>query len=80
VATVLGGTQRADFEIPEGLDALLTLALGMRAGYPTKPPLPLGRSVAGVTERLPTGNIRYALSARQDHSPFAIDAGLAALR
>jgi hypothetical protein len=54
LATVLGGSARADFEIPEGLDPLLTLALGLHAGYPTKPPLPLGREVDGVTERLRT--------------------------
>jgi hypothetical protein len=34
LATVLGGNPRPDFEIPEGLDPLLTLALGLRAGYP----------------------------------------------
>jgi hypothetical protein len=31
-----------DFPVPEGLDPLLTLALGLRAGYPDKPPLPVG--------------------------------------
>lgn len=66
LATVLGGSPRADFEIPEGLDPLLTLALGLRAGYPTKPPLPLGREVQGVTERLPHRYVNHALSSRQD--------------
>jgi hypothetical protein len=66
LAAVLGGPPRADFEIPEGLDPLLTLALGMRAGYPTKPPLPLGREVGGVTERLPHRYAHHALSSRQD--------------
>jgi hypothetical protein len=66
LATVLGGNPRADFEIPEGLDPLLTLALGLRAGCPTKPPLPLGREVDGVTERLPHRYIYHALSSRQD--------------
>ena len=40
LATVRGGNPRADFEIPEGLDPLLTLAPGLRTGYSTKPPLP----------------------------------------
>jgi hypothetical protein len=66
LATVLGGNPRADFEIPGGLDPLLTLALGLRAGYPTKPPLPLGREVQGVTERLPHRYVNHALSSRQD--------------
>jgi hypothetical protein len=55
---VLGGTPRADFEVPEGLDPLLTLALGMRAGYPGKPLLPLGREVEGTAERLPHQYVR----------------------
>lgn len=66
LATVLGSSARADFEIPEGLDSLLTLALGLRAGYPAKPPLPLGREIDGVAERLPRHYIRYVLSIRQD--------------
>ena len=66
LATVLGGSPRADFVIPEGLDPLLMLALGLRAGYPAKPPLPLGREVDGVTERLPHRYVRHALSGWQD--------------
>ncbi len=64
LATVLGGNPRADFDVPEGLDPLLTLALGLRAGYSTKPPLPLGREVHGVAERL--RYVYHALSSRQD--------------
>lgn len=66
LAAVLGGPPRADFEIPAGLDSLLTLALGMRAGYPAKPTLPIGDAVAGVTERLPHRYVHHALSSRQD--------------
>ncbi len=66
LATVLGGTPRADFEIPEGLDPLLALALGLRAGYPIKPQLPLGRKVDGMAERLPQRYVNHALSSRQD--------------
>ena len=54
LAAVLGSTPRPDFEFPKGSIRLLTLALGLRAGYPAKPPLPLGREAEGVTERLPT--------------------------
>jgi hypothetical protein len=42
LAAVLGGQPQSDFPVPEGLDPLLTLALGLRAGYPDKPPLPVG--------------------------------------
>ena len=63
---MLGGQPRADFEIPAGLDPLLTLALGMRAGYPAKPPVPIGDEVPGVTERLPHRYLHHALSSRQD--------------
>lgn len=66
LAAVLGGTPRADFQIPEGLDPMLTLALGSRAGYPAKPPLPLGRQVDGATERLPHRYVHHALSSRQN--------------
>jgi hypothetical protein len=59
-------TSRPYFKIPGGLDPLLTLALGLRAGYPIKPLLPLGREVHGVAERLPHRYIYYALSSRQD--------------
>ena len=72
LASVLGGNARADFEIPDGLDPLLTLALGMRAGYPAKPPLPLGRAVDGVTERLPQRYVSHALSSRQDRPGLAL--------
>ena len=66
LAAVLGGNPRADFEVPEGLDPLLTLALGLRVGYPSKPPLPLGREVHGVGERLPHRYVNHALCSRQD--------------
>ena len=65
---VLGDTSRADFPVPEGLDPLLTLALGLRVGYPAKPPLPLGREVEDVTERLPQRYVHYVLSARRDRT------------
>jgi hypothetical protein len=68
LGTVLGGEPRADFEIPDGVDPLLSLALGMRAGYPAKPLLPLGCEVDGVADRLPHPYVRYALSIRQDRS------------
>jgi hypothetical protein len=63
LTTVLG-TQQPTLEVPEGLDAQLTLALGLRAGYPGKPPLPLGREINGVVERLPHRYVSYALSTR----------------
>jgi len=63
LTTVLG-TQQATLEVPDGLDAQLTLALGLRAGYPGKPPLPLGREINGVAERLPHRYVSYALSTR----------------
>jgi hypothetical protein len=66
LATVLGGDPRADFEVPDGIDPLLLLALGMRAGYPAKPLLPLGHELDGVAERLPHPYVRYALSIRKD--------------
>ena len=68
LATVLGGIPLPDFTVPEGLDRLLTLALGMRAGYPAKPLLPVGREVEGTDERLPHRYVRYALSIRQDRA------------
>jgi len=68
LATVLGGTPRADFEVPAGLDPLLTLALGMRAGYSSKQPLPLGREANGVTERTPAPYVSYVLSTGQDRA------------
>ena len=68
LATVLGGTPRADFEVPAGLDPLLTLALGMRAGYTSKPPLPLGREADGVTARFPAPLVSYVLSTGQDRT------------
>jgi hypothetical protein len=63
---VLGENQPADFEVPERLDPLLTLALGLRAGYPGKPPLPLGRGSEETAEHLPNEYVRYALSISQD--------------
>jgi hypothetical protein len=66
LTTVLGGNPGADFGVAEGLDPLLTLALGLRVGYPTKPPLPLGREVAGITERLPHRYVNHALCSRHD--------------
>ncbi len=64
LATVLGGPPRPDFMVPEGLDPLLTLALGLRAGYPAKPPLPVGREAETGTNRLPSQYMRYVLSTR----------------
>jgi hypothetical protein len=66
VATVVGDAHRSDFEIPEGLDPFLTLALGSAAGYPAKPVLPLGSEVSGVPELLPRQYVSYALSIRRD--------------
>lgn len=66
VTEVLGENQPADFEVPERLDPLLTLALGLRAGYPGKPPLPLGRGSEDTAERLPNEYVRYALSISED--------------
>lgn len=64
LATVLGGPPRSDFAIPEGLDPLLTLALGLRAGYPSKPLLPVGREADTPAERLPGRYMQYVLSTR----------------
>lgn len=64
LATVLGGPPRSDFVVPEGLDPLLTLALGLRAGYPAKPSMPVGREAEVVTSRLPDDYVRYVLSIR----------------
>lgn len=72
LAAVLGGPPRADFEISAGLDPLLTLALGMRAGYPAKPPLPIGAAAAGVTERLPHRYVLHALASRRDRPGLAL--------
>ena len=80
LATVLGGTPRADFEVPDGLDPLLTLALGMRAGYPAKPLLPLGRDVEGVAERLPQRYVRYVLSISQDRADLELGSPTTAWR
>lgn len=68
LSTVLGGEPHSDFDIPDGLDSLLTLALGMRAGFPTKPSLPLGRKIENVTERFPREYVEYVLSIRQDRT------------
>ena len=63
LATLLGsGARRAEFEVPDGLDPLLMLALGMRAGYASKPTLSLGREAEGASDRLPQEYIGYALS------------------
>ena len=62
--TVLGGPPRPDFMVPEGLDPLLTLALGLRAGYPAKPALPVGREAETGTDRMPSQYMRYVLSTR----------------
>lgn len=64
LATVLGGSPRPDFIVPEGLDPLLTLALGLRAGYPAKPPLPVGHETGTGTDRMPSQYMRYVLSTR----------------
>lgn len=62
--TVLGGPARPDFTIPEGLDPLLTLALGLRAGYAAKPLLPVGCEAGPETDRLPSRYLQYALATR----------------
>jgi hypothetical protein len=64
LATVLGGPPRSDFIIPEGLDPLLTLALGPRAGYPSKPLLPVVREAENPAEGLPGRYMQYVLSSR----------------
>lgn len=64
LAAVLGGQPRPDFEVPTGIDPLLMLALGLRAGYPAKPPLPIGREADTGTDRLPSQYVRYVLSTR----------------
>ena len=68
LTTVLGSTRRATFEVPEGLDPLLTLALGLRVGFPAKPPLPLGRHADGTAERLPHRYVAYVLSTKQERT------------
>ncbi len=66
VATLLGsGADPAEFEVPDGLDPLLALALGMRAGYAAKPVLPLGRVVGDAAERMPREYVDYVLSIGQ---------------
>ena len=77
LTAILDDTQQVTFEVPEGLDPLLTLALGMRAGYPAKPPLPLGlRDVDGVADRLPQCFVDYVLSTRRSHAEFEFGAKL----
>ena len=66
LVTVLGAPPRSDFRIPDGLDPWLTLALGLRAGFPTKPMLPVGREAETGTDRLPIQYVRYVLSTRTD--------------
>jgi hypothetical protein len=68
VATLLGGgAESAEFEVPDGLDPLLALALGMRTGYTAKPSLPLGH-VVNAAERLPREYVDYVLSIGQRSS------------
>jgi len=73
LTTVLGSTRRATFEVPEGLDPLLTLALGLRVGFPAKPPLPLGRHADGTAERLPHRYVAYVLSTKQERTGLGFD-------
>ncbi len=73
LTTVLGSTRRATFEVPEGLDPLLTLALGLRVGFPAKPPLPLGRHADGTAERLPHRYVAYVLSTEQERTGLGFD-------
>jgi hypothetical protein len=73
LATVFGSPRQASIEVPEGLDSLLTLALGLRVGYPAKPPLPLGRQIAGVAERLPHRHVAYVLSTRRGRTGLGLD-------
>lgn len=68
LTTVLGSTRQATFEVPEGLDPLLTLGLGSRAGFPVKPPLPLGRQADSAAERLPHRYVAHVLSTRQERT------------
>ena len=62
----LDGTRPA-LAVPTGLDPLLTLALGKRAGFTSKPTLPIGAPVDSVDERLPTNWMEYALSLPNAH-------------
>ena len=64
LSTVLGAPPMSDLPIPEGLDPSLTLALGFRAGYPSKPSLPIGREAGTDPDRLPSRYVRFALSSR----------------
>ena len=66
VETLLGsGAEPAEFEVPDGLDPHLALALGMRAGYVAKPALPLGHVANSTAERLPREYVDYVLSIGQ---------------
>lgn len=66
VETLFGsGAEPTEFEVPDGLDPLLTLALGMRAGYTAKPALPVGHVVNSTAERLPVEYVDYVLSIGQ---------------
>ena len=73
LTTVLGSTRRATFEVPEGLDPLLTLALGLRVGFPVKPPLPLGRQADSAAERLPHRYVAHVLSTQQERTGLGFD-------
>ena len=77
VMAVVGSARQPTFEVPDGLDPLLMLALGMRAGFPTKPSLPLGREVDGVGERLPQRFVDYALASRPDRTALKLGSDLA---
>ena len=64
VASVRGSTQQPTFEVPNSLDPMLTLALGMRAGFPRQPSLPIRRESEGERNSindLPTDLLQYAL-------------------
>lgn len=69
---VTGDNQQPAFAILDGLDPDLCLALGMRAGFGSKPRLPLGTPDAESTDRdpLPKDYVRYALTVDRDQSYF----------
>jgi hypothetical protein len=72
------GTRPA-FVVPDGLDSLLTLALGKRAGFTSKPTLPLGAEADGCDDRLPSDYVRYALSLSKPRRAGAATGELAGL-
>jgi hypothetical protein len=73
LTTVLGSTRRATFEVPEGLDPLLTLALGLRVGFPANPPLPLGHQADDAAERLPYRHVAQVLSTQRERIGLGFD-------